>query len=269
MQWIRTKLWQRVFVGCAVTVWALLAVAPAPAQDLSGVRPAALPGSTPAVDGADRYHLSPRDFDEALAYYTREIGEPMSAGHDVESGRRWAVFAYRAERQPNKTTLYTCVRVREGNAESAVPSVFRELRGAVHYGHLTLDRYDEIAAEYAPVSELFFRPSEELGGPDRTVDAELLRRYRNFVQIGMWFEPEMLEAEIMRIARSGDEEALERLQKMLMPDIARAQELQTTAAIVDHWLECLDEIRALSVTDGFRLEIDLEHLVLLSDDGHG
>lgn len=228
-----------------------------------------MPGSVPAVDGADRYHLSQHSFDEAFDFYGKRLGEPMSAGHDAASGRRWAVFAYRSEPQQNQTTRYTCVRIREGNADNAVPSVLRELRGTVQREYLTRDRYDRIAAEYAPVSALFFRSSEEFGGPDRTMDAELYRRYQNLVRIGMWLEPAILQEEMMRIARSGDEEALERLKETMTPDIERVQALQTTAAIVDHWLECLDEIRALAETDGFGLEIDLEHSVLMSDDGHG
>ncbi|MFW6232032.1 MAG: hypothetical protein ACOC37_03150 [Spirochaetota bacterium] len=269
MQTIGTGLWQRFFVWCVVIGAVLVAVAPGTAQELGGRRPDPLPGSTPAVDGADRYHLSQRSFDEAFAHYAQAIGDPMSESRDATSGRRWAVFAYRSEPRPNETTRYTCVRISEGNPDNAVPSVLRELRGTVQRGYLARDRYDRIAEEYASVSRLFFRSREDFGGPDRSVDAELYRRYQNLVRIGMWLEPQILQEEMMRIARSGDEEALDELKEMMTPDVERVEALQTSEAIVDHWLECLDEIRAHADTDGFPLQIDLEHTILLSDDGHG
>ncbi|MFW6288449.1 MAG: hypothetical protein ACOC2Q_01575 [Spirochaetota bacterium] len=269
MQSVSTGSPRHIFICCAVVVASLVAIAPAATQELSGRRPDPMPGSTPAFDGAERFHLSQHGFDEALAHYTRVIGEPMSVGQNADSGRRWAAFAYRSEPHANQTTRYTCVRIREGNPDNAIPSLLRELRAAVQRGYLTRERYNQIAAEYASVSELFFRSSEELGGPDRTMDAELSRRYTNFVRIGMWLEPQILQEEMMRIARSGDQEALDELKEMLMPDIERVQELQTTDAIVEHWVECLNEIRSLAETDGFRLEIDLEHSILISDHDKG
>jgi len=149
MRTIRTERPGRFVICFAVAVAALVAIGPAATQEPGGRRPEPLPGSTPAVDGAERYHLSHSSFDEALNHYTRVVGDPMSMGHDGASRYRWTVFAYRSELQSNQTTRYTCVRIREGNPVSKVPSVLRELRGSMQRGYLTREQYDEIAAEYA------------------------------------------------------------------------------------------------------------------------
>lgn len=85
----------------------------------------------------------------------------------------------------------------------------------------------------------------------------------------MWIEPEDLEAEIMRLVRSGDQAAMDKLKAMMEPDFMRAQEIRTTDAIVDHWLECLEEIRSLAPTHGYRLQIDMEHELTVSADSKG
>ncbi|MFW5784224.1 MAG: hypothetical protein ACOCY8_06885, partial [Spirochaetota bacterium] len=90
MKTLGTKPWQRAFVWCVVIGAALVAVTPATTQELSGRRPDPLPGSTPAVEGEDRYYLCHQSFDEAVAHYARLIGDPMSTARDTTSGYRWA-----------------------------------------------------------------------------------------------------------------------------------------------------------------------------------
>ncbi|MFW5744572.1 MAG: hypothetical protein ACOC2D_14945 [Spirochaetota bacterium] len=260
----------RCVVACLALAVTFAAATTLSAEELGGKRPEVPPGSTPVAQGSERFYLTRADFDETSAYFRAQLGEPLlSGGQEGDASSRRNVFTYRTESRANQTTRYTCVRVQDGNSQSAIPSILQELRGAVRRGLLTEQRYEEIAEDYQWLSRLFFVSSDDLGGPERTVDTEIVRRYRRFLQFGLWMDPEELTQQMTRMAARGDEEGLARLEEMMVPDFKRAQEMQTTTALVDHWLECLEEIAELSETYGFPVEIDMEHTVTLTDDHKG
>ncbi len=252
---------------CAATLIACALVpAPVAAQESTGRRPAPLPGSAPLCEGEDRYLLAHDGFEDALSHFGDLLGEPMTTGENRETGTRSAFFVYRTESQPNDVTLYTGVRVIVGNSRNGVSLALEELRTAVQRGHLTQARYEQIETEYAELSTLFFRAHDD---PDRPVDEEIVERYRRFLRRGIWLELEDLQREIDRAMKNRDPEALERLQEMIAPDVERHQRLLTTDEIVDHWLECLEEIRAAAESDAYPLYVDMEYTLLVSDNRKG
>ncbi|AFG38648.1 hypothetical protein [Spirochaeta africana] len=290
--------WGALIVSAGISI-ALMAAVPGTAlaqtgagshagRTFTGQRPAALPGSVAvpgavepggsagrpstvgaASSGPARIYLSQQEYEAAVAHFQQLLGEPITSTHDSRSGSRTVFFAYRAEQTQPGVTRYTGVRITTINPDNAVPAILRELRSAVQRGFLTQARYDEIAREHADLVPLFFRPTGAPAEHGRAADAAVLRRYRNFVQTGLWMESAEMQQEMMRLAAAGDQAGLIQLQQQLEQNVSRVQQLQTTAAIVDHWLDSLAEIRALAPEHGFRLQIDMEYTATYSDDMKG
>ncbi|TVR33028.1 MAG: hypothetical protein EA404_06050 [Spirochaetaceae bacterium] len=214
-------------------------------------RPAVFPGAVPAEPGSSSVFLTRASWAEVNSFYRRAVGEPLTVSED-----RSAFFVYSSTPASSASTWHTGVLItRHQQPGNAVAEVFAELQSCSRRGWLTQAQLDEIRHKYHQLSLLHFRDS----GSGNSVDAEIVREHKNFLRTGSRLDMEAFTEQIMQMAMRGDRAGMDRLKKEQEANVTRVQLLQSTAAQVDFWIECLESIEAQAAEHGFPVRIEMDY----------
>ncbi|MFO8042957.1 MAG: hypothetical protein R6U25_07135 [Alkalispirochaeta sp.] len=235
---------------------ALLVGAPVVAQSQ-----AVYPGAVPAASGSESVYLADASFEEVRDFYMEAVGNPTE---ESGPGRRIS-FTYSSVAADHGTIEHTGVRVCcEGNPDAGYHQVMNQLRSNQRRGFLTAERLAEIEARYQPLGDLYYA---DLG--DGPADAHIVTRYQRYLRTGIWMDQQEFMAMLQQLMMEGKHEEVQALQEEMEAGIEGLIELQRTAAQVDFWLECLDEIEATAPQHGFPVMIDLEYRFTTNDGRKG
>ncbi len=214
-------------------------------------RPAVFPGALPAEPGSSNVFLTRASWAEVNSFYRRAVGEPLTVSED-----RSAFFVYSSTPAGSASTRHTGVLVtRHRQPGNAVTEVFAELQSCSRRGWLTQAQLDEIQQKYHQLSLLYFRDT----GSGRPLDAEIVGEHKHFLRTGSRMDVEAFTEQIMQMAMRGDRAGMDRLKQEQEANVTRVQSLQTTAAQVDYWIECLQSIEAQAAEHGFPVRIEMDY----------
>lgn len=234
----------------------LLVGAPVVAQS-----PAVFPGAVPGASGSESVYLVDASFEEVHDFYLDAVGNPTQ---EMGPGRRIS-FTYSSVAADHGTIEHTGVQICcQGNPDAGYHQVMNELRSNQRQGFLTAERLAEIETRYERLGNLYFA---DLG--DGPTDAHIVTRYRRYLRTGVWMDHQEFMTMLQQLMMEGKDDEVQALQDEMEAGIESLIELQRTAAQVDFWLECLDEIEATSRQHGFPVMIDLEHTFTTNDGRKG
>ncbi len=223
-----------------------------------GQSPALFPGSIPAGAGAKEVYLTRASLDEVVAFYRRSLGEPEIADNS-------AYFEYDRRQVRQGVVETTGVLVsRAGSNEGSAREVFARLRSLVQHGALDNTRYESLVGEFGDLQAMYFRDD----GSGRRADTVVWDKYNQIVQTGSPMSQREMEEQMMELVAAGDHDGLLALSEELQRGAELAMRMRRQPALqVDHWIECLREIRRAAERNAYPVRIEMRDVRTVMESG--
>ncbi len=249
----RTEPFRMASAAIAVVSFSVFFLASLPATAQSQL---IYPGAEPGTADGNVYMVD-ASFEEVREFYLQAVGNPTE---ETGPGRTMR-FVYDSVPTDHGSIVHRAVRISyRGNTNNACDKVFAELSSNQRRGFLTQARLDEIKRRYEPLRELYYTDTGD--GP---ADLHIFSRYQHYLRSGLWMDQQEFMATLQRLMMEGKNDEVTALQLEMEAGIEQLLNVQRTAAQVDFWLECLDEIEAAAAERGFPLMIELEHTFTTSE----